>query len=75
LLPYIPLEKYIYIFAPEMASRGNQHCASCIGAALSFPLAASDSLTGIMMAREGLLSTIGPTRSNAVAAADRRVPS
>ena len=35
LLPYILLEKYIYILALEMASPGNQHCANCIGA-LSF---------------------------------------
>jgi len=31
------LEKYMYILALEMASRGNQHCASCIGT-LSFPI-------------------------------------
>jgi len=31
LLPYILLEKYIYIFALGMASPGNQHCDSCIG--------------------------------------------
>jgi len=37
LLPYILFEKYIYILALEMASPGNQHCASCIGA-LSFPI-------------------------------------
>jgi len=30
------LDKYIYILALEMASPGNQHCASCIGT-LSFP--------------------------------------
>jgi len=33
LLPYILVEKYIYILALEMARPGNQqHCASCIGA-------------------------------------------
>jgi len=37
LLPYILFEKYIYILALEMASPGNQHCASCIGT-LSFPM-------------------------------------
>ena len=39
LLPYILFYKYIYIFilALEMASPGNQHCASCIGT-LSFPI-------------------------------------
>jgi len=31
LLPYILFEKYIYILALEMASPGNQHCASRIG--------------------------------------------
>jgi len=36
LLPYVLSEKYIYILALEMASRENQHCASCIGT-LSFP--------------------------------------
>jgi len=30
-------EKYIIILALEMASPGNQHCASCIGT-LAFPL-------------------------------------
>ena len=30
-------EKYIYILALEMASRGNQHCANCIGT-LSFAI-------------------------------------
>jgi len=34
LLPYILFEKYIYIFALETASPGNQHCASCIGTLL-----------------------------------------
>ena len=33
----ILFEKYIYILASEMASRVNQHCASCIGARL-FPI-------------------------------------
>jgi len=37
LLPYILFEKYTYILAMEMASRGNRHCANCIGA-LSFPM-------------------------------------
>ena len=37
LFPYILSEKYIYVLALEMASRGNQHCASCIGT-LSFPI-------------------------------------
>ena len=37
LLPYVLFEKYIYILALEMASSGNRHCASCIGA-LSFPI-------------------------------------
>ena len=36
LLPYILFEKYIYIFALEMANPGNQCCSTCIGA-LSFP--------------------------------------
>jgi len=31
LVPYIFVEKCIYISALEMASPGNQHCASCIG--------------------------------------------
>jgi len=31
------LKKYIYYLALEMASPGNQHCASCIGT-LSFPI-------------------------------------
>jgi len=31
LLPHILLEKYIYMLVLEMASRGNQHCAKCIG--------------------------------------------
>jgi len=35
ILPYILLEKNIYILALEMASPGNQHCANCIGT-LSF---------------------------------------
>jgi len=38
LLPYILNEKHVYILALEMASQGNQHCASCIGT-LSFPTA------------------------------------
>ena len=39
LLPYILAEKYIYILALEMARPGNQqHCASCIGTHLLFPL-------------------------------------
>ena len=37
LLPYILFEKCIYIFALEMASPGNQHCANCIDT-LSFPI-------------------------------------
>jgi len=37
LLPYILFEKYIYILALEMASPGNQHCASCIVGTLSLP--------------------------------------
>ena len=37
LLPYILFEKCIYIFALEMTSPGNQHCASCIDT-LSFPI-------------------------------------
>jgi len=36
---YILFEQYIDIFALEMASPANQHCANCIGA-LSFPMAA-----------------------------------
>ena len=35
LFLYILFEKYIYILALEMASTGNQNCASCIGT-LSF---------------------------------------
>jgi len=31
LLPYTLFEKYIYNLALEMASPGNQHCASCTG--------------------------------------------
>jgi len=34
LHPYILCEKNIYILALEMASPGNQHCASCIGTLL-----------------------------------------
>ena len=30
LLPCILFEKYTYILALELASPGNQHCASCI---------------------------------------------
>jgi len=37
LFPYILFEKYIYILSLEMASPGNQHWVSCIGA-LSFPI-------------------------------------
>ena len=37
LFPYILSEKYIYVLALEMASPGNQHCASCIGT-LSFAI-------------------------------------
>ena len=37
LLPYILFKKCINIFALEMASPGNRHCASCIGT-LSFAL-------------------------------------
>jgi len=37
MLPYILFEKNIGILALEMASRGNQHCADCIGT-LSFPI-------------------------------------
>ena len=37
LLPYILLEKYIYIAALETAVPRNQHCANCIGT-LSFPV-------------------------------------
>jgi len=36
-VPYICFKKFIYILASEMASPGNQHCASCIGALL-FPI-------------------------------------
>ena len=43
LLPYVLFEKYIYILALEMASSGNRHCASCIGA-LSFPIASVQAL-------------------------------
>jgi len=39
LLPYILFEKYISILALEIASPGNQHCASCIGT-LSFRIQA-----------------------------------
>jgi len=39
LLPFILSGKYIYILELEMASPGNQHCVSCIGA-LSFPILA-----------------------------------
>ena len=45
LLPYILLEKYIYILSLQIASPGNQHCASCIGT-LSFPVS-NDVLRGI----------------------------
>jgi len=31
LLPYVLVEKFIYILALERASPGNQHCANCIG--------------------------------------------
>ena len=40
LLPHILFEKYINILALEMASRGNRHCANCIGT-LWFPVAAT----------------------------------
>ena len=46
LLPYILFEKSICILSLEMASPGNQHCASCIGT-LSFPI---QSATGIITA-------------------------
>jgi len=39
LLPYILFEKYIHIFALQMACPRNRHCANCIGT-LSFPIAA-----------------------------------
>ena len=45
MLPYILLEKYIYILALEMASPGNRHCANCIGT-LSFPMFFSGRPTG-----------------------------
>jgi len=32
MLPYILFEKYIYMLALEMPSRGNRHCADCVGA-------------------------------------------
>jgi len=35
---YFISKKYIDILALEMGSRGNRHCANCIGA-LSFPVA------------------------------------
>jgi len=37
LLPYILFENYINILASEMASPGNRHCTSNIGA-LSIPI-------------------------------------
>ena len=48
LLLYVSLEKYIYILALEMASPGNQQCASCIGT-LSFLMVLY--LLKIMLAR------------------------
>ena len=41
LLPYILLEKHIYILALKMASAGNKHCANCIGT-LSVPIVPLD---------------------------------
>jgi len=43
LLPYILVEKYIYILALEMASPWNAHCANCIGT-LSFSIARENSV-------------------------------
>jgi len=37
LIPYILFKKYFNIFALEMSSPWNQHCANCIGT-LSFPI-------------------------------------
>jgi len=42
---YILFEKCIYILALEMASPGNQHCASCIGT-LSFPIDVARTVCG-----------------------------
>jgi len=48
------LDKYIYIFlALEMASPGNQHCASCIGT-LSFPTMMMMMMMMILMMLPGL---------------------
>jgi len=46
LLPYVLLEKYINIFALEMASPGNRHCASCISV-LSFPIDLGQNLSSL----------------------------
>jgi len=57
LLPCILFEKYIHILALEMASPGNQQCASCIGT-LSFPTEThSDTLQGDSRPREVAQST------------------
>jgi len=45
MLPYILVEKYIYILELEMASSGNRHCANCIGTR-SFPMFFSGRPTG-----------------------------
>jgi len=39
--PYIFFAKYVYIFALELSSPGNQHCASSIGADFRSLLAAA----------------------------------
>jgi len=54
LLPYISLEKYIYILALEMASSGNRHYAYCIGA-LSSPI--DEMLFEVSACAVGLLKT------------------
>ena len=45
-------EEYIYILALEMASPGNQHCVSCIGA-LSFPIEFFSTIYSQLMGENG----------------------
>jgi len=45
-------EKYIDILALEMASPGNQHCASCIGT-LSLSIAKTELVLGVAAAATG----------------------
>jgi len=46
LLMYILFEKYINILVLEMSSRGNEHCANCIGT-LSSPYCSKRTVLGL----------------------------